>query len=124
MYIISEFAMAIGVINHVTANHTTMFIIFDQTIFQITISLSFFRLATTDAANSGKLVHNATIVSHIIVSDTPNELAIDLAALTITSAHNASHIDHQIIYNIDFQVGNLCECSSCSSSRFLIIQNV
>lgn len=92
--------------------------------FQIIISVCFLKLATIDAANSGRLVHIATIVSQIIVCDIPNEVAIDSADLTITSAHNASHIDHRIIYKTDFQVDNFSVCSSASSSKIFIIQNV
>jgi len=99
--------MYIGVINQVIDNHTTIFIILDQIIFQITISECFCVLATTDAANSGKLVHIATMVSHMIVSEIQKEIAIDLAALTMTSPHKASHIIHQIINITDFKVVSL-----------------
>jgi hypothetical protein len=107
MYIISELFICIGVINQATDNHITIFIIFDQTIFHITISVFFFKLAIIDVASSGKLVQIATTVSHIIVSEIQKEDAIDLDALTITSAHKASHIIHQIIKIVDFKVVSL-----------------
>lgn len=116
--------MYIGEINQASDNQITIFMIFDHTTFQITISLSLFILAIIEVANSGKLVQIASIVSHITVSDIPKLDAIFILASTITFAHSESQIIHQMIYNIAFQFGNLSECSICSSSRFSIIQKV
>jgi len=96
----------------------------DQIVFHIRISHFFFKQEIIQVANSGKLVHIQTIVNHIIVDDIQNDSAIDVAEVTITSDHNANHKTHQIINKIDFSIDNLWDCSSCSSSRFLIIQYV
>lgn len=121
---VSESTILIGVIIQAIDNHKTIFIIFDQTIFHITISVCFFILATIDAASSGKLVQIATIVSQITVWDILKDSAIEVADLTITSAQRESQTAHQIINKIDFQIVRFSVCSSASSSRFFIIQNV
>jgi hypothetical protein len=97
---------------------------FDQTIFHMTISLSFFKQATTEVANSGKLVHTATIVKPIIVCETPKCEAIFILESTITFAQRDNQIIHHTIKTIDFHIGNFSKCSSCSSSKFSMIQNV
>lgn len=124
MYIISLSFISIGVINHVIDNHNVIFIICDQIVFQISISQCFLSHAIIQVANSGRLVHIHIIVNHIIVEDIQKDCAIEIDDLTITSAHRASHTIHQIIYKLDFKTVNLWLCSSCSSSKFFIIQNV
>jgi hypothetical protein len=71
--------------------------IFDQTIQPIAISVSFFSAAVTEAANSGKLVHIATIVRPIKASLQPKLLAIFVAESTIKFHQYISHINQIII---------------------------
>lgn len=94
---ISDFFIVIGVINHVIDKPNVILIICDHIVFHIRISHCFLTQAIIQAANSGKLVHIQTIVNPIIVDDIQKFSAIDFAESTITSAHNASHITHQII---------------------------
>jgi len=74
----------------VIAKIHTILKILDHTIFPTAMSGFFLYAATTLVANSGKLVHKATIVSHITEELTPNDIAIFTAEFTTKLPPNTS----------------------------------
>jgi hypothetical protein len=111
-----------GLIIHATHKIHNILKIFDHTIHHIAISVFFLKAATILAANSGKLVQIATIVTHIKDIGTQKSLAIFTALSTINFHHKTNQVSHIMIYITDFVVENICiEFHSIIASIFSFI---
>ena len=112
---------------HVNGNTTQVhhiiqrvLIIFDQTIHQIAISVFFLTAAIILAANSGKLVQIAIIVTPINELGTQKLDAIDTALSTINFHQRINQDNHKMIKITDFE--KVIIFISLSSSQFLFFE--
>ncbi|MDR1945382.1 MAG: hypothetical protein LBQ59_04945 [Candidatus Peribacteria bacterium] len=93
----------IGLITDVNHKIKKTFKILLQTTFQIAISDSFLYAAITEVANSGRLVHIATIVNQITDSLIQSVSAMLTAQETIHCHQSANHISHKTIKNTEVE---------------------